>query len=73
MLNTPDKHVARSTLRPEEVEAVYGISASQLQKHRMRRDGPAYSKPSHRMVLYRPIDIEAWLDSFRVRSTSEAR
>ena len=60
----------RQTLRPPEVEAVYGIGINHLQKLRMSGDGPAYCKPTHRMVLYRRSDIEAWLEQCRVTSTS---
>jgi predicted DNA-binding transcriptional regulator AlpA len=73
MHNSSNENPSRRTLRPEEVEDSYGISSSQLQKMRMRGDGPKYCKPSHRMVLYRPTDIDTWLEQFRVASTSEGR
>ena len=62
----------RELLRPFEVERLYGITTGQLQKLRMRAEGPPYMKPTHRMVFYRRIDIDAWLTLHRVNSTSEA-
>jgi predicted DNA-binding transcriptional regulator AlpA len=73
MQNRTSQDPSRRTLRPEEVEASYGISSSQLQKLRMQGGGPMFLKPSHRIVLYRPSDIETWLEQFRVASTSEGR
>ena len=63
----------RLALRPDEVSKLYGVSPSQLQKYRLRGDGPPYFKLSHRMVLYRPADVETWLGQFEVRSTSEGQ
>jgi len=70
-MNDYNEQPHRSVLRPTEVECIYGISASHLQKLRMRGDGPSYIKPTHRMVLYRRADIEAWLDLHQINSTSE--
>lgn len=61
----------REVMRPIEVEHVYGITTGQLQKLRMRGNGPPFIKPTHRMVLYRRADVEAWLELHRVSSTSE--
>lgn len=70
-MRTELRNADRKMLRPPEVEAVYGIGINHLQKLRMSGDGPPYCKPTHRMILYRRSDVEAWLEKHRVNSTSE--
>ncbi|MEQ8399237.1 DNA-binding protein [Thalassobaculum sp.] len=52
--------------------AVYlSLSASTLAKMRLRGDGPLYMKAGPRVVLYDAVDLDAWLESRKRRSTSE--
>ncbi len=48
-----------------------GVSKSFLNKARLSGSGPAFLKLG-RLVVYRQADIDAWLDSRRRHSTSEA-
>ncbi|SMX25037.1 helix-turn-helix transcriptional regulator [Boseongicola aestuarii] len=43
------------------------VSTSFLEKARMNKMGPTYIKV-HGRVLYRNVDIEAWLDSNEIRT-----
>ena len=47
-----------------------GVSKSHLDKMRMQRSGPRYSKLGHR-VVYRLADLEAWLDNSSVQTTGD--
>lgn len=51
--------------------AMTGISVSSLQKMRVRGDGPPFAKVGNR-VRYRVADLEAYLASRVVTSTSAA-
>ncbi len=48
-----------------------GLSESTLAKLRLNGNGPAYCKLGRR-VLYRPSDLEQWLESRITRDTSDA-
>lgn len=48
-----------------------GVSAKTLENLRYLGGGPKYLKIG-RKVVYDPRDIEAWKDSHRIGSTSEA-
>jgi predicted DNA-binding transcriptional regulator AlpA len=55
-----------------EVAAHYvGLSESTLAKLRLNGNGPIYCKLGRR-VLYRPEDLDQWLQSRTVRDTSDA-
>jgi hypothetical protein len=58
-------------LRPHQVEAMYGLSRKFLAHARGRGDGPPFSKPSGKLVLYSVVDLEAWLAASRRNSTSD--
>lgn len=60
-------------LRPRDVTAEYGIPEGHLQKLRAAGNGPRFSKPTRKMILYRRLDIEAWLDRHCVTSTAQVR
>jgi hypothetical protein len=47
------------------------LSASTLAKMRLSGNGPAFLKAGRR-VLYRRVDLDAWLESRRARHTSDA-
>ena len=48
-----------------------GLSASTLAKLRLTGNGPIYCKLGRR-VVYRPADLEQWLQSRTTRNTSDA-
>jgi len=48
-----------------------GLSGSTLAKLRLNGNGPVYCKLGRR-VVYRPADLEQWLQSRVVRDTSDA-
>jgi predicted DNA-binding transcriptional regulator AlpA len=58
-------------LRTPEAAAYVGLSASTLEKFRLTGAGPAYSKAGPKIVVYRPEDLDAWLNSQRRKSTSD--
>ncbi len=59
-------------LRAPQAASYVGLSPSTLAKMRLRGDGPIYSKAGPRVVIYEKADLDAWLDSHKRRSTSEA-
>jgi predicted DNA-binding transcriptional regulator AlpA len=55
-----------------QVAARYvGLSASTLAKLRLNGNGPTYCKLGRR-VVYRPADLDQWLQSRTARDTSDA-
>jgi predicted DNA-binding transcriptional regulator AlpA len=50
---------------------IVGLSASTLAKLRLNGNGPVYCKLGRR-VVYRPADLEQWLQSRTARDTSDA-
>jgi predicted DNA-binding transcriptional regulator AlpA len=58
-------------LRVAQAAQYCGISASYLTKLRLRGDGPAFVRLGRRAVGYRSEDLDQWLASRLVRSTSE--
>ena len=48
-----------------------GLSASTLAKMRLSGNSPAFLKLGRR-VLYRRVDLDAWLESRTARNTSDA-
>jgi predicted DNA-binding transcriptional regulator AlpA len=48
-----------------------GLSESTLAKLRLNGNGPIYCKLGRR-VVYRPSDLEQWLESRTARDTSDA-
>ena len=59
-------------LNQEDVSDMLGISQRTLERMRVTGDGPKFAKLGRR-VLYRPADIDAWIASRVVSSTSEGR
>jgi len=57
-------------LRTPEAAMHLGLAVSTLAKMRLRGDGPIYSKPGRRIVVYRQSDLDEWLAAGRRRSTS---
>lgn len=61
-------------LTPEQVEKLFpALTTGYLQKLRLKGNGPVYSKPTDKRVIYRRADIEAWLDASKVNSTAEGQ
>jgi predicted DNA-binding transcriptional regulator AlpA len=65
----PNNRVLRT---PQAAEYV-GLSASTLEKFRLTGNGPPYQKAGSKVVVYRPEDLDAWLNSHRRRSTSDTQ
>ena len=61
----------RQRLRRRPAATYSGTSVSFLEKAALRGDGPPMIRISKRLILYDTDDIDAWLESRRVASTSE--
>jgi hypothetical protein len=59
-------------LRTAQAAAYVGLSPSTLEKFRLTGDGPVYQKAGLKIVVYRPEDLDAWLNEQRRRSTSDS-
>ncbi len=59
-------------LTQAEAAKMLRISPRSLERYRIAGNGPTYMKAGQR-VLYRNADILAWLDSRKVKSTSELK
>ena len=53
-------------MTPEEVAAYTGMSVQALAMMRHRRQGPSFTRPTPRTMLYRKGDIDAWVNEGRV-------
>ncbi len=61
-------------LNSEEAARILRLSARTLERMRVEGSGPKYLKAgrgTRARVLYRPADIEAWLEARTFASTSE--
>lgn len=65
-------NTAAVTLKPPQVQAEYGVPVSSLANLRWLRKGPRYIKLG-RTILYRRVDIEAWINSQAVEPVAVAR
>jgi predicted DNA-binding transcriptional regulator AlpA len=75
-LSNPSVQPGRRTDPPKVVTAgeaahLVGLSASTLAKLRLNGNGPPYCKLGRR-VVYRPADLETWLQSRTARDTTDA-
>ena len=61
-----------SWLTPSEAAEYLGLATQSLAYMRHVGKGPVWARPSPRVVRYRRADLESWLSSATVRSTSEA-
>lgn len=62
----------KSKVLPAKVAAhIVGLSESTLAKLRLNGNGPTYCKLGRR-VVYRPEDLDAWLQSRATTDTSDA-
>lgn len=53
-------------MTPEEVAAYTGLSVPALAMMRHRRQGPSFTRPTPRTMLYRKGDIDDWVNEGRV-------
>ena len=53
-------------MTPEEVAAYTGLSVPALAMMRHRRQGPSFTRPTPRTMLYRKGDVDAWISEGRV-------
>jgi predicted DNA-binding transcriptional regulator AlpA len=68
----PTREVDRpKVLHARDAARFVGLSESTLAKLRLNGNGPLYCKLGRR-VVYRPADLEQWLQSRTVRDTSDA-
>jgi predicted DNA-binding transcriptional regulator AlpA len=63
--------LASRYVRTKEAAKIAKLSESVLNKMRLAGDGPEFCKAGPRIVVYRVQDILDWLESRKVRSTSE--
>lgn len=64
----------RRYLNSEEAARILRLSARTLERMRVEGSGPKYLKAgrgTRARVLYRPTDLDAWLESRTFNSTSE--
>lgn len=65
---------AKKYLNSEEAARILRLSARTLERMRVEGSGPRYVKAgrgTRARVLYRPADLDAWLDGQTFQSTSE--
>jgi hypothetical protein len=62
--------VKRFMRTPEAADYV-GLSASTLEKFRLTGEGPVFQKAGSKIVVYKPEDLDVWLNAHRRRSTSD--
>ena len=55
-----------------EAAAYVRLSKPTLERLRLTGEGPCYAKLGKKAVRYRRVDLDDWLTSRLVRSTSEA-
>ncbi len=53
-------------MTPEEVAAYTGMSVQALAMMRHRRQGPSFTRPTPRTMLYRKRDVDAWINEGHV-------
>lgn len=60
-----ERDVAPSYLTTKQTAAYMGISRQRLEIWRCRGGGPPFIKVSGRLIRYRRVDVDAWLEQFR--------
>lgn len=68
-LDTPE-HIAPEILDTRGAASYMKLSTVTLERKRIRGDGPPYAK-LFKSVRYRRADLDAWVASRLIRSTSE--
>lgn len=69
--STPTPPEAARLLREKAVSERYNLTLPFLRNARWKGDGPPFCKINS-MVFYRPEDVDAWVESLMVSSTTEA-
>jgi hypothetical protein len=59
-------------LTPEQVAQEFHVDVTWLASLRKRGNGPTYLKPTHKTILYRASDIEAWIASWDEKPAKKA-
>lgn len=70
----PSVPEAKRYLNSEEAARILRLSARTLERMRVEGSGPRYLKAgrgTRARVLYRPADLDAWLEGRSYQSTSE--
>ncbi len=67
----PNPHLAERVLRPEDAADMLGCTVRTLSDWRLDGRGPKFVRVSSRMVRYRMIDLQRWLEDRVVGSTSQ--
>ncbi|TIP25685.1 MAG: helix-turn-helix domain-containing protein [Mesorhizobium sp.] len=70
-MNASNSQESRRMLRTDGAALHVGLSVSTLEKLRLTGDGPEYIKLG-RSVVYKPSDLDAWMEGNRRKSTSVA-
>ena len=65
------QHEMLRHMRTDEAANFLRLSRSTLEKMRLSGDGPPFIKSGKRIVLYKLVDLEQWLEGRKVKSTSE--
>ena len=68
----PDTNGHRRVLRQHDAAAYSGLAESTLEKYRLIGGGPVFIRLGARAVGYAVDDLDAWIDSRRRTSTSDA-
>lgn len=62
--------MSTDVLKTPKAAEYLGLSKPTLERYRLRGDGPKFAKLGS-AVRYRKVDLDEWLESRLVRSTSE--
>lgn len=60
-----DELVTPEWLTPDQAASYCGLTARGLEELRYRKRGPAYHKVGGRIVRYRRVDLDSWLEAGR--------
>lgn len=63
--------IGSAFLRRKEAADYIGVSKSHLDRLALEGNGPPYSKLSPKLCLYQIKDLDDWVSSHRVTSTSQ--
>ena len=64
--------MAVNLLNTADVAAMLGVQKGTVHQWRLVGSGPPFIKATHKVVRYRLADVERWLESRLVNSTTEA-
>lgn len=62
----------KSVLAEKEAAAYLGVSPAVLHVWRAQRKGPRYFRAGERLIRYRRVDLNAWIEA-RLSEPEEAR